>query len=315
MVEVGCNTEESLELIRRRQELFNTSMVQLETINAAVLRDEPTRHAKATALRADIMKKQFRVPRFDQYCEVCEKELLNVTVSQYERHVKSHEKEKSQRKEKVTYKCENCGKEFKNNKFNYEKHQSKCLRDKPEVKTVKTDIKVQCDICKKVLTTNQANINLHIKSCKRKKFEKENKEKEAKEKVYTCELCTRQVKGTLNFERHMKKCKLESGAEQEKKAKEVKVVKKLRVVKKCEFCGKCWCHMDNYRAHRIDCEKRNSKKNKENIVEKHIVKNNEFKCFVCENIFNSFADLNSHNVIHHTIDTNRHTTRGTTIED
>ena len=75
----------------------------------------------------------------------------------------------------------------------------------------------------------------------------------------------------------MKKCKLESGAEQAKKAKEVKVVKKLRVVKKCKFCGKCWCHMDNYRAHCIDCAKRNSKKNKENIVEKHIVKNNEFK--------------------------------------
>ena len=73
--------------------------------------------------------------------------------------------------------------------------------------------------------------------------------------------------------------------------------------------------MDNYRAHRINCAKRNSKKNKESIVEKHIVKNNEFKCFVCGNIFNSFDYLNSHNVIHNTIDTNRHTTRGTTIKD
>ena len=269
MVEVGCNTEESLELIRRRQELFNTSMVQLETINAAVLRDEPTRHAKATALRADIMKKQFRVPRFDQYCEVCEKELLNVTVSQYERHVKSHEKEKSQRKGKSKHtSVKTVGKNLKTINSTTKNTRANVYVTSQRLKTVKTDIKVQCDICKKVLTTNQANINLHIKSCKRKKFEKENKEKEAKEKVYTCELCTRQVKGTLNFERHMKKCKLESGVEQEKKAKEVKVVKKLRVVKKCEFCGKCWCHMDNYRAHRIDCEKRNSKKNKENIVEK-----------------------------------------------
>ena len=130
------------------------------------------------------MKKQFRVPWFDQYCEVCKKELLNVTVSQYERHVKSHEKEKSKRKEKVTYKCENCGKEFKNNKFNYEKHNSKCLHDKSEVKTVKMDIKVQCDICKKVLTTNQANINLHIKACKRKKIVKKKTKKNELKKQY-----------------------------------------------------------------------------------------------------------------------------------